>query len=62
MMQGDSQRATVRSHCWGSQRTTEGSLSITFLGRYADVCEKVNGRWLFAERVFRNWDPSELRG
>jgi uncharacterized protein (TIGR02246 family) len=62
MMQGNSQRATVRSYCWGSQRNTDGSVSITFLGRYADVCVKVAGRWLLAERVFRNWDPSELRG
>lgn len=60
IMSGDGARATVRSYCWGSKRTSDDQLSVMFLGRYADVCVKTEGRWLFAERVFRNWDRDEV--
>lgn len=62
IMEGDGSRAVVRAYCWGSQHSGDDALSVAFLGRYADVCVKVDGRWRFAERVFRNWDRNRPTG
>ena len=62
IIEGDATRATPAPIVGAPERTPANELSVTFLGRYADVCVKTAaGQWLFAERVFRNWDRDEVR-
>ncbi len=61
VIDGTADRANVRSYCTVTQRSADGGMSLVYLGRYADVCVKVNGRWLFAERVVRSWSSDEVR-
>lgn len=44
--------AMVRS--WTSEVYVQGGATKRDRGRYDDVCVKVDGRWLFKSRVFRN--------
>jgi hypothetical protein len=36
-------------------------MQLVYLGRYADICVKVDGRWLFAERIVRSWNSEDVR-
>ncbi len=48
----DGDRAVVRS--WTSEVYDQGGKVHRDQGRYEDVCVRVDGRWLFASRSFRN--------
>ena len=61
LIDGTTERATVRSYCTVTQRSADGGMSLVYLGRYADVCVRVGGRWLFQERVVRSWSSDEVR-
>lgn len=61
ILTGDCQRVSAHSYCTVTQRTSDGTLSLVYLGRYVDVCVKVDGIWRFQERIVRDWDPAEYR-
>ncbi|WP_340316046.1 nuclear transport factor 2 family protein [Rhizorhabdus argentea] len=48
----DGDRATMRSYT--SEVYDQGDVTMRDLGAYEDVCVKVDGRWLFSSRSFRN--------
>ena len=60
IFEGDGSQCSVRSYAFGTHLAQDGSHSLAFLGYYRDVCVKLDGRWLFAERVFRNWEGEVL--
>lgn len=45
-------RATVRSYT--SEVYDQGDVTMRDMGSYADECVKIDGKWLFASRSFRN--------
>ena len=61
IIEGGPRRATSRAYCTVTQRSVDGSMSLVYLGRYADTCVKVDGRWLFEQRVVRRWDSEETQ-
>ncbi len=48
----DGNRATVRSYT--AEVYDQGEVTMRDRGVYEDVCVKVDGRWLFKSRSFRN--------
>jgi len=48
----DGDRATVRSYT--AEVYDQGDVTLRDRGVYEDVCVKVDGRWLFKSRSFRN--------
>lgn len=48
----DGNRAVVRSYT--SEVHDQEGLTKRDRGRYEDVCVKIDGKWLFASRTFRN--------
>ena len=61
VIEGSATRATARAYCTVTQRAPDGGMSLVYLGRYADVCVKVDDRWLFEERVVRSWSADEIK-
>lgn len=61
IIEGTIGRATSRSYCTVTQRLEDGTMKIVYLGRYSDVCVKVDGRWFFAERIVRSWNSEDER-
>jgi uncharacterized protein (TIGR02246 family) len=61
VIDGTADRATARSYCTVTQRSAEGGTSLVYLGWYADVCVKIDGRWLFESRTVRNWNSDQVR-
>lgn len=48
----DGERATMRSYT--SEVYDQDGATVRDRGMYDDVCVKIDGRWLFASRSFRN--------
>ena len=61
IIEGDSSRVISRAYCTVTHRSADGTMSIAYLGRYADICVKVDGRWLFEQRTVRSWSPDDNR-
>ncbi len=61
IMGGDTSRVQSRSYCTVTQRGPDGTMQLVYLGRYSDSCVKVDGRWLFEERIVRNWNSEDVR-
>ncbi len=61
VIDGTADRADARSYCTVTQRSAEGSMSLVYLGWYADVCVKIDGQWLFEARTVRSWDSGDVR-
>ena len=61
IIEGTTTRASARSYCTVTQRLNDGTMQLVYLGRYADTCVKVDGRWLFQERLVRSWDSRDVR-
>jgi len=36
-------------------------MQLVYLGRYTDTCVKVDGQWLFQQRIVRSWDSQDVR-
>jgi hypothetical protein len=60
IIEGDSSRVSVRSYGQIVQRFADGSCKVVLAGVYRDTCVKVDGRWLFAERLFSEWETTQL--
>jgi len=60
VMDGNAERVAVRAYCTVTHRSPEGVMSIAYLGRYADVCVKIDRQWRFQERIVRAWTSEEL--
>ena len=60
IIRGNGERATVKSYALGTHRLMNGSCLVFFAGYYDDVVVKRDGRWLFARRVFSNWEGPVL--
>ena len=56
---GNAARCTVKSMCMGPCNVN-GQPALAFVGTYVDVCVKVQGCWLFAQRRWRPWDGSTV--
>ena len=61
LIDGTAERANARSYCTVTQRSAEGGMSLVYLGRYADICVKIDGRWLFESRTVRSWSSEDVR-
>ena len=62
LIRGTTEKATVKSFAtvvkW---ETTQTNLKwIHMMGWYDDKLLKVNGAWLFQERLFRRWNDKQL--
>ena len=61
VVEGTTMRATARSYCTVTQRLDDGTMQLVYLGRYADTCVKIEGNWLFQERIVRSWNSQDVR-
>ena len=61
LFDGNAERCSVRSYAMVTSRQADGSCAVLSLGHYADVCVKQDGRWFFAERVFKRWAGDVLQ-
>ena len=60
LIEGDGERCEVRSYSFGPFRHPDGRCDVFWLGHYTDICVKIDGHWLFQERVVRRWDGPVL--
>jgi hypothetical protein len=56
---GESARCRVRAYGMIVHRDPDGSCRMMALGTYRDICVKFDGRWLFAERIWRQGPPED---
>jgi hypothetical protein len=61
LFDGDGNRCRVRSYAMVTSRKSDGAYAVLSLGHYNDVCVKLEGRWVFAERVFQRWAGDVLQ-
>jgi len=61
IIEGTTTQASARSYCTVTQRLNDGSMQLVYLGRYTDTCVKVDGQWLFQQRIVRSWDSQDVR-
>jgi uncharacterized protein (TIGR02246 family) len=57
---GDAERCQVRSFAFVTECRGEPPYTLRFTGYYEDSVVKVNGEWLFRERIIRLWDGPVL--
>ena len=60
VLSGDTERCAVKSFAFVTECRGEPPYTLRFTGYYNDRLEKVNGEWLFKERVIRLWDGAVL--
>ena len=60
LIEGDTQRCRVRAFCFVITGQDQ-PCSVVFSGHYDDVVGKIDGRWLFQERLIRHWSGPILR-
>ena len=60
LFDGDTERCQVRSYGMVTGRSRDGVSAVRSLGYYTDQLVKANGRWMFAERVWRRWEGDVL--
>jgi hypothetical protein len=51
VIDGDAGRCSVRSYSLVLAQNSDGACSIASIVQYLDTCVKVDGRWLFEERI-----------
>ena len=51
IIEGNTNRCTVRSYCTVMVQMPDGPCAIEQVAEYRDICIKIDGRWLFAERA-----------
>lgn len=61
MVDGNHEQCQVRSFCFVTDCKGEPPYLIRFTGYYEDVVVKINGLWLFRERMIRDWSGPILR-
>jgi hypothetical protein len=57
---GDGDECHVRSYSTILFRLRDGSSHFRVLGIYEDTCVKVDGQWLFSERLWERWEPDRM--
>jgi hypothetical protein len=55
LTEGTADRCRVRAFCFVIEPRPDQPCLVLFSGYYDDVVVKVDGRWLFKERVIRHW-------
>lgn len=61
LVEGNARRCTARSFTFVTECRGEPPYVVRFAGYYEDELLKVNGSWLFKERVIRLWDGPVLK-
>jgi SnoaL-like domain len=60
LIAGDESRARVRAFTFVTECRGEPPFLLRFAGYYEDQVAKVQGEWVFTERVIRLWDGAVL--
>ncbi|NML07461.1 nuclear transport factor 2 family protein [Sphingomonas sp. G-3-2-10] len=60
MIDGQGDEATVRSFCFVTDCKGEPPFMIRFAGHYLDKVVRQDGRWLFRDRLIRDWSGEAL--
>jgi SnoaL-like protein len=60
LLEGDTERCRVRSYGMVTGRSKDGTSALRSLGYYSDQLVKLDGRWMFGERVWRRWEGDVL--
>jgi hypothetical protein len=60
LFDGDAERCRVQSYAMVTGRSGDGVSGLRSLGYYTDQLIKVDGQWLFGERVFKRWGGDVL--
>jgi hypothetical protein len=60
LIEGSAERCRVRAFCFVIEPRPDQPCLVLFSGYYDDVVVKVDGRWLFRERVIRHWSGPVL--
>ncbi len=61
LVEGDNARCSARSFVFVTECRGEPPYVLRFTGYYDDQLAKLNGRWLFEQRIIRLWDGEVLR-
>jgi hypothetical protein len=61
LIDGNADRCKVRAFCFVIEPRLDEPCAVPFAGYYDDVVVKVDGRWLFEERLVRHWSGPVLR-
>ncbi|MDB5675702.1 MAG: snoaL-like domain protein [Sphingomonas bacterium] len=61
LIEGSGERCRVRAYCIVVEPRDDGPCVIPFAGHYDDVVVKIDGHWLFQERLVRHWSGPVLR-
>ncbi len=60
LIDGSGDRCSVRAFCFVTYCQGEPPYTIRFAGYYDDIVVKTDGRWLFRERMIRDWSGNIL--
>lgn len=60
LFEGDAEHCRVQSYAMVTGRSQDGVSGLQSLGYYTDRLVKVDGQWMFAERVFQRWGGDVL--
>jgi hypothetical protein len=60
LVEGAGSQATVRSFCFVTDCKGEPPYPLRFAGHYLDQVVRQDGRWLFRERLIRDWSGEAL--
>ena len=58
VLEGDTTAATAHSY-FVRHSIIDGTPSVARVGYYVDELVKVDGRWLFKSRTYRDWPPNQ---
>ena len=61
LIDGSGERADSKAFCFVTYCAGEQPFPVSMLGYYTEVVVKQGGRWLFKERVIRDWSGPVLR-
>ena len=61
LIEGNAERAVSKAFCFVTHCTGEPPYPLCMLGYYTDVVEKQEGRWLFRNRLIRDWSGPVLK-
>jgi len=62
VIEGNNARANAKAFCFVTHCSGEPPYPIRMTGYYTDVVVKQDGRWLFKERLVRDWSGPILKG
>jgi uncharacterized protein (TIGR02246 family) len=61
VLEGDTERASAKAMAFVTECHGEPPYTLRFAGRYEDKLVKIDGAWLFEERIIRLWDGEVLK-